>query len=443
MVNKNYLITVSIWMLALIVSLPIIFAESLSYDQNGNLISGDGRYREYDDWNNLERIRDGNTVSDPVMEEYIYDEEGIRLLTIKYNSSGYITEKIYTPSREFSMVQNLSGRFNFTYIYAGDVLVARLNPDGSKFYYHPDALGSTNLITDNDGNVVEKTFHTPYGELDNSNPVEETRVGYTGHELDEDTGQVYMKARYYCPWLKMFCQPDPIIQNPYNSQNLNRYSYTLNNPYRYKDPTGHVSWNIVAGAALTFVGAVALTVSAIAASPAIAAVGIVVGLTTIGLSAGALALGIQAEKEHDITTDLTAEALSNPAAIVALGFQDPDKTDEERLESLKRVNNFYDIGSLAIGGIPNSIAKYIETGSTIGSLLHRSYQPNQQYIENQREAVRQQIIMQRREGSYSGGPGYNPQAGAYVSPDGHVYPTTDPDWEPCGCATNQPPSNND
>src|SRR3989338_941208 len=35
-----------------------------------------------------------------------------------------------------------------------------------------------------------------------------------------------------------FIQPDSIIGDKYNPQNLNRYSYVLNNPYKYTDPTG-------------------------------------------------------------------------------------------------------------------------------------------------------------------------------------------------------------
>mgnify|MGYP001564342196 CR=1 FL=1 len=37
----------------------------------------------------------------------------------------------------------------------------------------------------------------------------------------------------------MFIQPDPTIPQLYNPQSLNRYSYTLNNPYKYVDPTGN------------------------------------------------------------------------------------------------------------------------------------------------------------------------------------------------------------
>ena len=36
-------------------------------------------------------------------------------------------------------------------------------------------------------------------------------------------------------------QPDTVIPEPYNPQSWNRYSYTLNNPIRYTDPSGHAS----------------------------------------------------------------------------------------------------------------------------------------------------------------------------------------------------------
>ena len=36
-----------------------------------------------------------------------------------------------------------------------------------------------------------------------------------------------------------FLQADTIIPNPANPQSLNRYSYTLGNPLKYRDPTGH------------------------------------------------------------------------------------------------------------------------------------------------------------------------------------------------------------
>ncbi|HMS23086.1 MAG TPA: RHS repeat-associated core domain-containing protein, partial [Candidatus Levybacteria bacterium] len=47
-------------------------------------------------------------------------------------------------------------------------------------------------------------------------------------------------ARYYSSDMRRFTQPDDIIQDVYNPQSLNRYSYVLNNPLKYTDPSGHI-----------------------------------------------------------------------------------------------------------------------------------------------------------------------------------------------------------
>jgi len=49
---------------------------------------------------------------------------------------------------------------------------------------------------------------------------------------------VHMNGRIYDARLGRFLQADPIVQAPKNSQNLNRYSYVLNNPLSYTDPSG-------------------------------------------------------------------------------------------------------------------------------------------------------------------------------------------------------------
>jgi RHS repeat-associated protein len=61
---------------------------------------------------------------------------------------------------------------------------------------------------------------------------------YTGQVLDEGTGLYYYNARYYDPVLGRFTQPDDVIQDIFNPQTYNRYSYCVNNPLRYTDPTG-------------------------------------------------------------------------------------------------------------------------------------------------------------------------------------------------------------
>jgi RHS repeat-associated protein len=69
---------------------------------------------------------------------------------------------------------------------------------------------------------------------------------YTGQVLDEDTGLYYYGARYYDPQLARFIQPDSVVPEELNSQALNRYSYCINNPLKFTDPTGQSFWSAVA-----------------------------------------------------------------------------------------------------------------------------------------------------------------------------------------------------
>jgi RHS repeat-associated protein len=77
----------------------------------------------------------------------------------------------------------------------------------------------------------------PYGDSRNSTGTLATDKLFTGQRLD-DTGLYYYGARYYDPAIGRFISPDIYIQNFTNPQTINRYSYALNNPLRYTDPTG-------------------------------------------------------------------------------------------------------------------------------------------------------------------------------------------------------------
>lgn len=119
-------------------------------------------------------------------------------------------------------------------------------------YMLKDHLGSVTAILDENGVVQERLSFDAYGrrrtdsganipEIDffSLNPL--TNRGYTGHEHVDGVGLIHMNGRVYDPTIARFLSADPIIQAPTNLQSLNRYSYVVNNPLRYTDPSGY-SW---------------------------------------------------------------------------------------------------------------------------------------------------------------------------------------------------------
>jgi len=62
--------------------------------------------------------------------------------------------------------------------------------------------------------------------------------GYTGHEHLASVGLIHCNGRLYDPALHRFLMPDNYIQDPFNTQNFNRYGYCLNNPLVYVDQDG-------------------------------------------------------------------------------------------------------------------------------------------------------------------------------------------------------------
>jgi len=127
------------------------------------------------------------------------------------------------------------------YYYLGSARVAmrRSTATGSEVtYLHTDHLGTVSIATSGGGQVLARTLNMPYGGVRWSSGGMPTDYGFTGMKEPIGTGLVYLHARYYAPYLNRWIQPDTIVPDPSNPQSLNRYSYVLNNPVKYTDPTG-------------------------------------------------------------------------------------------------------------------------------------------------------------------------------------------------------------
>ena len=130
-------------------------------------------------------------------------------------------------------------------------LVPQVGGTNEVRYYTHDSMGSGELITDASGNATKRQLFDAWGQMltRGTNPVDlqtfnqsgaaaMVDVGFTGHPGVESAGLVDMQGRLYDPIVGRFLSADPLVQNPAWAQSFNRYTYVLNNPLKYIDPTG-------------------------------------------------------------------------------------------------------------------------------------------------------------------------------------------------------------
>ncbi|MEO0127140.1 MAG: RHS repeat-associated core domain-containing protein, partial [candidate division WOR-3 bacterium] len=115
------------------------------------------------------------------------------------------------------------------YVYAGGLHIAKVSGADTS-WYHCDALGSPRKMTNESGTVVWTGAYQPFGEmLAGSGNVH----GFTGKELDAESGLNYFCQRYYDSQIGRFMTRDLIPTPAFSS-----YSYCLNNPLKYIDIDG-------------------------------------------------------------------------------------------------------------------------------------------------------------------------------------------------------------
>jgi len=107
------------------------------------------------------------------------------------------------------------------------------------YYFHSDHLGSSSLITNQSGDVVQHLEYIPFGEvfIDErpSTSTWSTPYKFNAKEMDEETGLYYYGARYYDPRTSVWISVDPL---KCMTLNVSSYVYCYNNPVKYIDPDG-------------------------------------------------------------------------------------------------------------------------------------------------------------------------------------------------------------
>ena len=210
--------------------------------RSGNLVANGSQGFGYNEFNMPYVVHGGATGSDDVSIEYNADNTRIakRGPTQTTLYAGDLYECVGTTPGVGATLQCNEQRFKISNGSKLVTVVTRdtFNNDAAK-YVQSDFLGSSTLVTDATGAVAESRTFGPFGATTSDFSTTPVRAGYTGQEEDPELGLVNMGGRLYDANVARFLTPDPLVAQPFDPLGLNRFSYALNNPLRFTDPTGY------------------------------------------------------------------------------------------------------------------------------------------------------------------------------------------------------------
>lgn len=196
---------------------------TVTYDDNGNMLSDGARSFTWDARNRLVAISGAASAS------FAYDAVGRR---ISKTVGGGTTDFVYdglNPVQERSsggVVANLITGLGI------DEFIRRTDASGDRDFV-TDALGSTLALADGSGAVQTSYTYDPYGNAQLTGAASSNSYQYTGREND-GTGLYHYRLRYYYSTIGRFLSEDPI--GPWDGGNT--YLYALGAPTAYTDPLG-------------------------------------------------------------------------------------------------------------------------------------------------------------------------------------------------------------
>jgi RHS repeat-associated protein len=141
------------------------------------------------------------------------------------------------------------GYQKWTYYPEDHVITCKTSNGAFNHYFtFTDQVGSILKAVDTNGTEKFSATYDPWGyQIVTKNQIGLIR-GYTGHEMLTEYGLINMNGRLYDPLLGRFLSTDNFVQEPGSTQSFNHYSYCLNNPLKYNDPSGELPIIAIVGA---------------------------------------------------------------------------------------------------------------------------------------------------------------------------------------------------
>ena len=203
-----------------------------SVDNTDNLISTQACITQFNDLNKISSLQENDKV---MTIDYGPDLE--RCFSILRQGNTILRKVTYMGDYEKVVANGVTREY---YYLDGDVIVVQQNGTFHVYQSFKDNLGSILSVVDENGSKVFSAEYDAWGKQTVSVNTIGLIRGYGGHEMLNEFNLINMNGRVYDPVLGRFLSPDKYVQEGDNSQNYNSYSYCLNNPLKYADPSGDI-----------------------------------------------------------------------------------------------------------------------------------------------------------------------------------------------------------
>jgi RHS repeat-associated protein len=214
-----------------------------SVDNDNGELSGAALLTVFNDFGKIDRIEDSGTG---YSTDFSYGPDMERWYSALHDGASNSRSTIYAGNYERVTENGITREF---YYLDGNTIVIKDSKGISAYQAFTDNIGSILCVIDENGTKVFDASYDAWGKQTVTLNTIGLHRGYTGHEMLSEFDIINMNqrslsrsgesnGRLYDPVLGRFFSPDNYVQMPDNSQNFNRYSYCLNNPLKYTDPSG-------------------------------------------------------------------------------------------------------------------------------------------------------------------------------------------------------------
>lgn len=186
-------------------------------------------FYNYDLWNQLAETHQGD-----IHAYYKYNAEGFRVEKLV---NSIITRYLYEYDRVVLEVDEKGNQIGKN-VYGTNLLTRSVEQD--TYYYMYNGHGDVTALISEDGTIAATYYYDAFGNIISETGRADNNVKYSGYQHDDETGLYYLNARYYDSTIARFLTEDTYQGQANDPLSLNLYTYCVNNPITYYDPTGHV-----------------------------------------------------------------------------------------------------------------------------------------------------------------------------------------------------------